>query len=161
MNSIGKLIKNVDVAETYKQLALHDEEVAKKLYYIGEYRHSIYFFIQSMEKLIKAKIYTLVNPNIPYFRDHNKDHSLDKSIDFLLEIISTDDNIRNQVREQIYKYVLKDIKYNQLHNDLRYPFYSSKYNNFCLLEFSAMDCLIIENNLNSLKTYLNQLDRLE
>lgn len=160
MDKVGNLIIDIEVADTYKQLAMQDEEAAKKLYNMGAYRHSIYFYIQSMEKLIKAKIYSLVNPNIQYFRDRNKDHSLDKSIDFLLEIISTDDNIRNQVRQQIYKFALGDIKYNQLHNNLRYPFYNNKYNNYCLIEFSSKDCINIENNLSSLKRYLKELYRM-
>lgn len=103
MDYIGRLIKDEDVADTYRHLAEQDEEVAKKLYCMGEYRRAIYFYIQSMEKLIKAKIYTKVNPNIPYFRERNKDHSLDKAVDFLLEIIGTDDIVRNQAREQIYR----------------------------------------------------------
>ena len=120
MSNIGTINREVDISYEYYNLALEDEKVAILLKNKGEYRHSIYFFIQAMEKYIKSKIFTLVNPNLEYYINKNKHHSLDYSIEFLIEVISPDENIRNQVKLYFNKYVFKDLSFRNLHNNLRY-----------------------------------------
>ena len=75
MSNIGTINREVDISYEYYNLALEDEKVAILLKNKGEYRHSIYFFIQAMEKYIKSKIFTLVNPNLEYYINKNKHHS--------------------------------------------------------------------------------------
>lgn len=157
---IGKINHNINVADEYERLAKKDEEVAVLLKYNREYRHSIYFFVQAMEKYIRSKIFTLVNPNIEYFRKRNQNHSLTNAVDFLIEIISTDINVQNQIKNQLNSYVFENINFQLLHNNLRYPFYSSKFDSYSSLEFNLNDCEIIEKKLAALKVYLQQLNRL-
>lgn len=158
--NLGKIRHNIDVSSEYYSLAKKDENVAILLKNNGEYRHSIYFFIQAMEKYIRAKIFTLVNPNIEYFRERNRSHSLDDAIIFLIDIISTDDNVKQQVNKYFNDYVFENIKFNKLHNNLRYPHYSAKYNSYSNLDFNWNDCDFIEKKLFILKNYLDQLQRL-
>lgn len=156
---LGNMTKDIDVKNTYIELANEDEKAAKELNDKGLYRHAMYFYIQAMEKYIRGKIFSLVNPNIEYFRDRNRDHSLDKAIEFLLEIITTNNVIRDQISKQISEFVLKDIKYQQLHNNLRYPYYNRRTDSYCCIKYSAKDCYKIQENLKSLKNYLTHLIR--
>lgn len=157
---IGNVRHKINVSNEYEVLAKKDEEVALYLKKIKEYRHSMYFFVQAMEKNIRSKIFTLVNPNLEYFRKKNQNHSIDNAVEFLIEIISPDKNIQQQIKNQLNKYVLQDINFRQLHNNLRYPFYSLKYNSYSCVDFNQEDCEVIEKKLNELKNYLNQLQRL-
>ena len=157
---IGKIHNDIDVSSEYDKLAKKDEEVARLLMKNAQYRHSIYFFIQSMEKLIRSKIFTLVNPNIEYFRKKNQNHSLNNAIEFLIEIISSDVTIQEQVKKYINFHVFEDINFQRLHNNLRYPFFSERYGTYSRLEFGENDCKIVEKKLGELKRYINELNRL-
>lgn len=157
---LGTVRHSVDVTDEYKLLAIKDEEVALLLKYNRQYRHSIYFFIQAMEKYIRSKIFSKVNANLEYFRNRNKSHSLGNAIEFLIEIVSSDDNVRNQVKKQLNDFVLENIRFQQLHNNLRYPFYSHKYDSYLVAEYSEEDCIFIEKKLEALKKYLVQIDKL-
>lgn len=46
---------NIDASSEYNRLAREDERVGLILKDRGEYRHSIYFLIQAMEKYVRAK----------------------------------------------------------------------------------------------------------
>lgn len=110
--NIGKRNNIYNVAETYENLAIEDEEVAKKLKQNSEFRHSIYFYIQAMEKYIRSKIFTLVNPELEYYREKNKHHSIGNAIDFLIEIIRSDTQSQEQLKQQLNEYFVEDIKLN-------------------------------------------------
>lgn len=161
MSNIGTINREVDISYEYYNLALEDEKVAILLKNKGEYRHSIYFFIQAMEKYIKSKIFTLVNPNLEYYINKNKHHSLDDSIEFLIEVISPDENIRNQVKLYFNKYVFKDLSFRNLHNNLRYPFYDRSRGYYNIIKFDIEDCRYIEEMLENLKKYLKDLNRIK
>lgn len=161
MSNIGTINREVDISYEYYNLALEDEKVAILLKNKGEYRHSIYFFIQAMEKYIKSKIFTLVNPNLEYYINKNKHHSLDDSIEFLIEVISSDENIRNQVKLYFNKYVFKDLSFRNLHNNLRYPFYDRSRGYYNIIKFDIEDCKYIEEMLENLKKYLKDLNRIK
>mgnify|MGYP004582361611 FL=1 len=161
MSNIGTINREVDISYEYYNLALEDEKVAILLKNKGEYRHSIYFFIQAMEKYIKSKIFTLVNPNLEYYINKNKHHSLDDSIEFLIEVISPDENIRNQVKLYFNKYVFKDLSFRNLHNNLRYPFYDRSRGYYNIIKFDIEDCKYIEEMLENLKKYLKDLNRIK
>lgn len=160
VRNIGKMKVDVDISYEYKKMALEDEKVAKLLKDNLQYRHSIYFFIQSMEKYIKSKIFTLVNPNLEYFINKNRHHSLDSSVEFLIEVISPDENVRNQVKYQFNKYVFNELNSRNLHNNLRYPFYNDKRKNYTVVNYDEHDCKYIEDMLENLKKYLNDLNRI-
>ena len=89
MKKLGKVKHRIDVSNEYEVLAKKDEEVSKLLFKNGEYKHAIYFCIQAMEKYIRSKIFSIVNPNLEYFRKRNQNHSVEDAIEFLLEIVST------------------------------------------------------------------------
>ena len=161
MSNIVTINREVDISYEYYNLALEDEKVAILLKNKGEYRHSIYFFIQAMEKYIKSKIFTLVNPNLEYYINKNKHHSLDDSIEFLIEVISPDENIRNQVKLYFNKYVFKDLSFRNLHNNLRYPFYDRSRGYYNIIKFDIEDCKYIEEMLENLKKYLKDLNRIK
>jgi hypothetical protein len=59
MKHIGKLEKIQHISYGYYQLAQIDEEVADNLLRIEKYRHSMYFYIQAMEKYIRARIFEI------------------------------------------------------------------------------------------------------
>ena len=150
----------IEVSNEYEVLAKKDEEVSNLLYRNGEYKHAMYFCIQAMEKYVRAKIFTLVNPNLKYFRERNRSHSLEDAIEFLLEIISTDENLRNSIRQRLFVTELGDINYQQLHNNLRYPFYSQKFDSYSVAIYTADDYRFMENGLQKLKLYLKDLNRI-
>jgi hypothetical protein len=154
---IGTMRHNINVSEEYYQLAKKDEEVAKLLKENKQYRHAMYFFIQSMEKYIRSRIFILVNPNIEYFREKNKHHSINEAVEFLVEIVSSDPAIQKQIKQQLSDFVFQNINFQNLHNNLRYPFYFHKRKSYVSLDFKQKDCEIIEQKLDSLKNYLSGL----
>jgi HEPN domain-containing protein len=160
-NKLGHIRHDIAVSEEYFSLGEKDEEAARILMEHSRYRHSIYFFIQAMEKYIRSKIFSLVNPNIEYFREKNKNHSLDSAIDFLSEIISSDTNIQKQIKTQINDFIFEGINFQLLHNNLRYPFYNAKYNDYSCIDFDKNDCSIVERKVILLKQYLKELDKLK
>jgi hypothetical protein len=159
MKKFGDIRHNVNVSQEYASLAKEDEMVANYLKNNKQYRHAIYFNIQAMEKYIRSKIFTKVNPNLEYFRNRNRNHSLNDAIEFLLEILGTNEMIKKQIKNQMDN-IFGDINFQFLHNNLRYPFYSEKHNDYSMIDFSLADCQFIENKNNILKKYLSELDRL-
>ncbi|MFD2869080.1 HEPN domain-containing protein [Kurthia populi] len=160
MKKLGKVKHRIDVSNEYEVLAKKDEEVSKLLFKNGEYKHAIYFCIQAMEKYIRSKIFSIVNPNLEYFRKRNQNHSVEDAIEFLLEIVSTEENLRKTIRQQLVECILGEINYQQLHNNLRYPFYSQKFNTYSVITYVAEDYKYVEIELQKLKIYLNELNRL-
>lgn len=156
---IGTIRHGINVSEEYENLAKEDEMAARSLKNSGQFRHSIYFYIQAMEKHIRSKIFSLVNPNNEYFRRINQNHSINDAITFLIEIISIDEQVKTHIKSQLDK-IFDGVNFQFLHNNLRYPFYSTRHNNYSLLRFSLDDYLFIENMNEVLKRYLEDLRRL-
>ena len=138
---IGTIDRDVDVSYEYGRLAAADERVGNMLKNAGEYRHSIYFFIQAMEKYIRAKTFSIVNANLKYYRDQERHHSVEDAAAFLINVISPDDGIRNQIKKQLHYFVLGDVRFNHLHNDLRYPHYSERHQSFRVLMFANLTAI--------------------
>lgn len=157
---IGKLDRDVDVSYEYGRLAADDERVGIMLKNAGEYRHSIYFLIQAMEKYIRAKIFSLVNAQLQYYRDQERHHSVEDAAAFLLKVVHTNDEMRNRISKQLHDFVLGDIRFNHLHNDLRYPYYSERHKSFICLNVGKSDCDLIVEKLNALKSFLAGIDRI-
>lgn len=156
---IGRLKHGVDVSYQYGRLAREDERVGLMLKERGEHRHSIYFLVQAMEKYVRSKIFSIVDATNPYFRERERNHSVEAALEFLVEVINGNNLVRDQIKKQLREYVLGDIKFNLLHNNLRYPFYSSHYNSFSHLEVNKSDNELIIQKLNALKSFLEGVDR--
>lgn len=155
---IGKVTHNVDVSYEYTRLAKEDERVGLLLKEKGEYRHSMYFLIQAMEKYVRAKTFSIVNPLIPYFREKERNHSLEAAIQSLLEVINSNKLVQDQIRTQMQRFVLGDIDFRHLHNNLRYPYYSGR-NNYSSVQFEKRDNEIIAQKLEALKSFIAGIDR--
>lgn len=156
---IGKFRHKIDVASEFRRIEKSDAFAAEMLALEGSYRQACYFIIQAMEKAIRAKIFTLVNPNIEYFRERNRTHSIESAVEFLIEIVSTDEVVRRQVSNQLNTYVLGNTRYNKLHNDLRYPAYFNKYDSYSMLDISMDDFSRLRKRYESLKGFLDELNR--
>jgi hypothetical protein len=156
---LGKIQYGINVAEEYENLANEDEMAARSLKNLGQFRHSIYFFVQAMEKHIRSRIFSLVNPNNEYFMKRNKNHSINDAITFLIEIISNNELVKIHIKSQIEK-IFAGINFQFLHNNLRYPFYSERHDDYSIIHFSLEDCLFIENTNEVLRKYLMGLGRL-
>lgn len=166
---IGKLRYSVEVSSEYQNLSRSDEISAEILAKEKQYRQACYFVIQAMEKAIRAKIFTLVNANLPYFRDRNRSHSVEDAVGFLIEIISTDETVKMQIANQFayvvfglggYSDLTQNSYYSRLHNNLRYPTYWIKKDNYAILEVGKEDYELLKNRLDTLKSFLKDLDRL-
>jgi HEPN domain-containing protein len=154
---IGRFRRDINVSEEYLNRAKEDETVALRLTELGNYRHALYFVLQAMEKYLRSKIFSLVNPNNEYFRQRNRNHSIEEAMDFLVEVISTDAHVQLQIRGQLTKYALANVKYNLLHNDLRYPTYFAAENYSCSLEISRDDVITLLARLNWIKEFMKSL----
>jgi hypothetical protein len=155
---IGKIRHNIDVSSEYFSLAVEDEKAALTLRDTGKYRQSLYFIVQAMEKYLRSKIFSYINPNNEAFREMNRNHSVEDAANLFIEIVSPKVHIKEQVREQLNRYVLEDIKFNHLHNDLRYPFYSERYDSFSCLDITKQDVELFIQKLNFLKNFLKDID---
>lgn len=156
---IGKLRHRVNVSSEFSQLAKNDELAAICLAASGHFKQACYFLIQAIEKSIRSKIFSLVNPNIEYFREKNKTHSVESAIEFLIEIVSTDEITKEQISNQINFHVLGKTNYSQIHNNLRYPFYSKKYDTHSVLDVTRNDFNELKRRLDLLKKFLEDLNR--
>lgn len=157
---IGKIRGVTNVAEKYYELAVSDEETGDYLEQGQKYRQAIYFYVQAMEKYIKSKVFSKVNPRLEYFSQKNRHHSINESVDFLVEISSTDGITKEQIKQQIETNALHGIRFNQLHNQLRYPSLTRR-NEYICFEYSENDCNEIKKSLNSLKNYLDNLYKVD
>lgn len=158
--NLGSIREINNVKDQYLKLAEEDENVALTLKGVNQYKHSIYFFIQAMEKYIKAKIFSKLSPENEFFRDLNKHHSIETAGDLLLKIYCTDTNTQTQIKNMFDSVIFSDIHFNKLHNNLRYPFYNPKKNAFFSCSYKKEDCEFIEVRLKNLKKFLNDLDKL-
>lgn len=112
-----------------------------------------------MEKYVRAKTFSIVDARKSYFRERERNHSVEAALDFLVEVINGNAFIREQIKKQLHDYVLGDIRFNLLHNNLRYPFYSERYNSYSSLEVTKSDNEVIAQKLNALKAFLAGIDK--
>jgi len=156
---IGKLRKEKNISSAYMELSRNDEIAADLLAQKGMFRQACYFLIQAMEKSIRAKIFTKINPNYDYNRKINQHHSLKESIELLIEIIlPTNKMMREHIKSQIEELILNNIKYKYLHNNLRYPIYMN--NSYFMLEVGKKNFEILKERLKKLRIYLIELDKI-
>lgn len=156
---IGIFKHKINVASEFSQTSKEDEAAAEILAQAGKFQQACYFLIQAIEKCVRAKIFTLVNPNIEYFRERNRSHSVESAVEFLIEIISTNKTIQEQVLQQINLHVLGNTDYSRLHNNLRYPSYFKKYDSYSILETNQNDFNELKKRLSLLRKFLSDLHK--
>ena len=89
-------------------------------------------------------------------------HSLDESLKLLLKVYSgNNDTLFNHLHQQLIHKVFKDVKFTALHNNVRYPTYNSKHQNYTELILSKNDCQNLRDMLLLLKQYLDGLERIK
>lgn len=156
---IGRFNHDVDASAEYFRLAQEDERISLLLRDAGCHRASIYFVLQAMEKYVRSKVFSIVDPRNEYFRNRHRNHSVEEAVEFLVEVVSGDSVIRDQVKKQLYEHVLGDIRYNRLHNDLRYPVYFERSNSYSCLELGLQDNDQAVMKLKTLKSFIADIDR--
>ena len=155
-----KFLKDsLEVAHQYLRVADNDEKSAKTLENIGLYNQAAYFYIQAMEKQIKANIAQIVDVTNTYYKDLLRKtigHSLDKSLDILVQIYAKGNEvIEEQLRQQLLNTVLQDIRFSALHNKIRYPDFDGK--KYVMIELGKADCVELEKLLDGLKKYVKEM----
>ena len=150
-------------AEKYLEIANADEEAAVALCEKQLFNQSGYFFIQSMEKHIKYCIAKKINVTNPHFADELRKtmgHSLDESLNLLFKICTgNDESLFNQLNAQLKNQVFRDTNFSLLHNKVRYPIFSPKFQNYTFPELNARDCETLRDMLTLLKKYLEDISR--
>ncbi len=164
-NNLGrksKLDSSIDVASCYNEISCKNYKAATLLLDNELYNEASYLFIQSMEKEVKYKICNIIDSTNPYFGEELSKigHSLEKSIDFLIKILCKGNVIlEEQMKNQIVFGILKNMRFEFLNNDLRYPNYYDKYKQYSMLGFTREDCQQIQLMANTLSKYLKDLNR--
>lgn len=113
-----------------------------------------------MEKYIRSTIFSKLNSEYEYNRQINRSHSLLDAIDLLVQLITTDTITQESIKEQLKIKVLGNINYQQLHNSLRYPYYSNLKKSYQKKAYVKKDYESLSNSLNNLKLYLLDLNRM-
>jgi len=159
-----KFLKDsIEVAHEYLKTAMQDEKSAVILESRELYNQAAYFYVQAMEKQIKAKIAQIVDVTNAYYKEMIKKtigHSLDKSIEILVQIYGKGNAmVEDRLREQLITKVLKDIKFSALHNKTRYPDFDENKKKYAVIEMCKIDCVELAKMLKGLKLYLKDLER--
>ena len=157
-------ITGLEMADTYKQLALADRDAADILFSQKLYNQAVYMYIQSMEKNIKSCICNKINVTLPFYASKLREigHSLDNSILFLIEILSGNDNgLKSQLNKQLLKGVFEEINFRKLHNNCRYPKYNENSEIYYVLNISEKDCIRIKEIATKLDLFLDDFYKIQ
>lgn len=146
-----------NLSDEYGLIAQHDERVAEALIASGEFRHAAYLLIQAIEKYLRSKIFSIVDGRNTYFRDQNRNHSVEEAADFLVQVVSSNAEVQKQIRSQLDRFVFQGVRFNHLHNNLRYPFFSDRSQGFVLLKVNAEDIESIQSRLRWVKQFLKSV----
>ena len=164
----GKPIHKIqDPAATYFALAEDDEQAACRLKDAGHFRQSMYFAIQAMEKYLRYAIFSEISADEEdesgvSYRERTWTHELDTLIGILLEVYTErigDDRVSEQIREQFDRLVLEGTRFGQLHNDVRYPRYSTRHSDYTLVEYDGNDVASLLRKLERLKRFVTDFRR--
>ncbi|HEY2584278.1 MAG TPA: hypothetical protein VGI81_00785 [Tepidisphaeraceae bacterium] len=157
---VGKRVFVSDLAEAYERVALEDECVAVELLRAGRFRHAMYQVVQGMEKRIRAASLRL-GESPEAFCQRAKNHSLEEALDGLVAALTRHDLAKDQVEDMLFRHVLQGIRFDWLHNDLRYPFYLSNRRTSAVLEVTRTDVEQMLMRSHRLQVYLKDLGRLQ
>ena len=158
------LVNNSDISELYFEIAKQDEIAANNLVKCGLFNQAGYFYIQAMEKYIKSRISLWINVMNPFLADEMSKtigHSLDESLSLLIKVFAGNNELLAlQMNQQIFSGILKEIRFEYLHNSLRYPIYIKRYGDYISISLKKSDCEKLHETLQRLKTYLDGLNRM-
>ena len=96
------------------------------------------------------------------YRERTWTHELDKLIGILLEVYTErigDDRVSEQIREQFDRLVLEGTRFGQLHNDVRYPRYSTRHSDYTLVEYDGSDVASLLRKVERLKRFVTDFRR--
>jgi hypothetical protein len=156
---VGKVRRQSDCAHEYLKMAEEDERAATVLREAGAYRQAGYFMLQSMEKRVRAKAFAIVDGSKREIRELHRDHSVDAAIAFLMDVIRLDPFVKDQAKGQLQTHFIGDIRFRQLHNSLRYPYFDERRGGWMVLDIGSEDCEVLAAKLGFLKNFLEGLDR--
>jgi len=125
-----------------------------------EYRHATYFAVQAMEKYVRSEIFKRVNAMNEYYQARTRTHDLDVLLIFLVEIASADETAQAAVRSQLHEHVLENARFGELHNDLRYPMFRRRRNDYGVLVIDADAAAFVLAKLDALKGFMAAMHRL-
>ena len=157
-NWLGKLetnIKGADLSIKYKQLFTDDLKASNVLIKNGYYNQAAYLLIQTIEKMLRSKIFSKVNGDIEYFRKRNRNHDISDGINFLIDVTGYDELTKNGLKEQLNNTILETEIISRLNNNLRYPSYSKKFESYSLLILSKNDIDRLLKMITHLESYLD------
>jgi hypothetical protein len=159
-NQIGSFREFVDASAEYARLAREDEAAANTLAEAGHYRQAVYFVVQAMEKHLRAKIFAVSDPANEEVRQANRNHSVEAAASFLVGTLVASERLHQLVQEQFERCLFQGLRYNLLHNDLRYPTYFERTHGFACLEVSRSDVIEMFARLDWLKDFMQELNLL-
>lgn len=159
-NEIGHFRELSDVSTEYALWARADEAAANALAEAGLYRHAVYFVVQAIEKHLRAKIFSVASPLNEAVRQANRNHSVEEAAAFLVATFDYDGRLCRLIQEQFDKCLLRGVRFNLLHNDLRYPAYLDRVGGFASLDVSERDLLQMFERLDWLKEFMKEVDLL-
>lgn len=160
MGSLKYLYTHMEVADSYHSIALNNHKSADILLKQGLYNEAAYMYIQAMEKYVDEQICRRVDVINSFYSKqfHNIGHRLDKSIEFLIEIYSGSNiTLKEQLKSQLIQNILKGLKFSSIHNNLRYPYYNDKKNDYCFLTYSQKDCIELQQMTDRLIKFLKEI----
>ena len=145
-----KFLKDsLEVAHEYLKTAMQDEKSAVILESRELYNQAAYFYVQAMEKQIKAQIAQIVDVTNAYYKEM-----------ILVQIYGKGNTmVEERLREQLLIKVLKDIKFSALNNKTRYPDFDENKKKYAVIEMGKIDCVELAKMLKALKQYLTDLER--
>lgn len=156
---LGRALKVASVVNEFDDLARADEDAARRLFEHGCFRQAVYFTYQSMEKLVRGRIFARISPDEQAFQRLNATHNLVDSLEILVSVYCTTESHRPHVLRTLLEGVLQDVEIRHLNNDLRYPFYD-KNRGHMVRRYEAEDVNRILGCLQGMKTFLKDLHRL-
>ncbi len=159
---IGKLRRKVGhLAAEYQRLAEEDEAVGGLLLSQNRHRHAAYLFVQAMEKVLCSCIFQLRNDHST--RERVRHHRLDDLVEALIKCLESrevPEDLRDSLKSQLKSTVLQELKFGDLHNNLRYPRFQANRSSFEILELGLQDADYLLCRLEALKKFAKEITKL-
>src|SRR5216684_947109 len=151
-NRIGIFRQCQNVSAEYARLAREDEAAANVLAESGCYRHATYFIVQAIEKHLRAKIFEIADPASEEVRQANRNHSVEDAVSYLVSTFK-ETSLRMLIQEQFDAFLFRGLRFNLLHNDVRYPTYFEQRATFSCLDIQKEDLIEMFDRVDWLKDF--------
>lgn len=142
------------------ELSRKDRLAADCLFQQRLYNEAAYFYIQSMEKRVKAFICKKIDVSKSYYADmlRGTGHSLENSIEILITVYCGNDAVlRQQLETMLMEGVLKQTRFERLNNVLRYPNYNPGKKCYTMIEANYKDCEALKQMADQLQKMLDDI----